>query len=96
MDIICNPPRESWQALSRRALAEKAAELEASVAGIIAEVADGGDKALLDFERRFTGATLDSLEVSAQELDEAETKVSPELRDAIEIAYRNIASFHAA
>lgn len=96
MDIICNPPRDSWQALSRRALAEKAAELEASVAGIIAEVADGGDKALLDFERRFTGAALDSLEVSAQELDEAETKVSPELREAIETAYGNIASFHSA
>ncbi len=96
MDIIYNPPREEWEPLTRRALAEKAAELEESVAGIIAAVAAGGDKALLDFEKRFTGAELVQLEVTEAELDAAESEISAELREAIEIAYGNIAKFHSA
>lgn len=96
MDIIYNPPRDSWHRLTRRALAEKASELESRVAEIIAAVANGGDAALLEFEKRFTGAALESLEVSQEEMDAAEKAVSPELRDAIEVAYNNIAKFHAA
>lgn len=96
MDIIYNPPREEWECLTRRALAEKAAELEESVAGIIAEVAAGGDTALLDFEKRFTGAVLEQLEVTDAEMEAAESEISSELRDAIEIAYGNIAKFHSA
>lgn len=96
MDIIYNPPRSGWEMLSRRALADKASELEEQVAAIIDAVARGGDKALLDFERRFTGAELDSLEVTEAELDAAEKAVPQELRDAIDLAYRNIARFHEA
>ena len=40
--------------------------------------------------------TLETLEVTPQEFDEAETLVSQELKDAISLAARNIEAFHAA
>ncbi len=96
MDMIYYPPRDMWQQLCRRALVDKTVELEVRVAEIIKAVVCGGDEALFDFECRFTGAELDSLEVTKKELEEATRQISPELRDAIEIAYNNIEKFHSA
>lgn len=96
MEIIKYPTRDQWPSLCRRALADKAGEVKATVAEIIAVVRRDGDKALRAYEQRFTGATLDSLAVSEAELHEAESLVSPELREAIESAASNIACFHTA
>ena len=48
------------------------------VADIIENVKTGGDKAVLEYCARFDGATLDSLLVSKEEMDEAVAKVSEE------------------
>ncbi len=96
METIKYPPKDSWDGLCRRALADKAAEVTATVAEIIADVATRGDQALTDYEKRFTGASLSSLEVTAEELDYAETAISDELKTAINQAAGNIAAFHEA
>ena len=96
MEIIKYPSRDKWQELSQRALADKADEVKAIVADIIANVANRGDEAIKEYEQRFTGATLDTLAVSDEEIAEAKTLVSQELKDAIEIARKNIEAFHKA
>lgn len=96
MEIIKYPSRDKWQELSQRALANKANEVKAIVADIIANVANRGDEAIKEYEQRFTGATLDTLAVSDEEIAEAKTLVSQELKDAIEIARKNIEAFHKA
>ena len=88
METIKYPAKDSWDSLCRRALADKAAEVTATVTDIIAEVEKRGDQALIDYEKRFTGASLSALEVTAEELDHAET--------AINQAAENIEAFHKA
>ena len=96
MEIIKYPSRDKWQELSQRALADKALEVKAIVADIIANVVNRGDEAIKEYEQRFTGATLDSLAVSDEEIAEAKNLVSAELKEAIETARKNIEAFHKA
>ena len=96
MEIIKYPSADKWQQLSQRALADKASEVKAIVADIIANVVKGGDAAIKEYEQRFTGASLDSLAVSDQEIAEASMLVSDELKEAIETARKNIEAFHKA
>ena len=96
MDIIKYPPRDKWDELSQRALADKANEVKGIVADIIANVAQRGDEAILEYEQRFTGATLNTLAVTEEEIAEAALLVSNELREAINTARENIYCFHNA
>lgn len=96
MEIIKYPSADKWQQLSQRALADKASEVKAIVADIIANVVKGGDAAVKEYEQRFTGALLDSLAVSDQEIAEASMLVSDELKEVIETARKNIEAFHKA
>lgn len=96
MDIIEYPSRADWGTLSVRALAEEAAEVSEAVGKIMEEVASRGDDALRDYERRFTGAEVECLEVTAAELEAASAAISQELKEAIAKAAANISAFHAA
>lgn len=96
MEILRYPSRQQWSALCQRALASQAAEVKNIVADIINQVRINGDAAIKAYEQRFTGAVLDSLKVSEQEIAEAEQLVCDELKQAIIAANDNIARFHAA
>ena len=96
MDIIKYPPRDKWDELSQRALADKANEVKGIVADIIANVAQRGDEAIMEYEQRFTGATLNTLAVTEEEIAEAALLVSDELKEAINTARENIYYFHNA
>ena len=72
------------------------ADVTRAVEEIIDNVRKRGDSALYEYAERFDGSRLDSLFVSQAELDEAGNKISPELRDAIIRAKRNIETFHRA
>lgn len=96
MEIIKYPSRDKWNDLSLRALADKANEVKTIVADIIANVAQRGDEAVKEYEQRFTGAALNSLAVTEEEIAEAASLISEELKVAIEIARKNIETFHKA
>lgn len=96
MEIIKYPPLDTWEQLSQRALADKVNEVKTIVADIIVNVIEHGDSAVKEYEQKFTGATLDSLAVSKEEIAEATSLVNEELKEAIEIARKNIEAFHKA
>lgn len=96
MEILNNPPREQWPALTRRALSEERSRVSETVADIMTRVRTEGDKAIFELENRFTGADMNELRVSDAEFDDAERAVSQELKDAIALAAHNIGSFHKA
>ena len=96
MDILNNPPREQWAALTRRALAEESGRVSQIVADIMTRVRTEGDSAILDLEQRFTGSGITELRVSDSEIAQAEAAVSQELKDAIALAAKNIEAFHSA
>ena len=71
-----------------------ASNVEGIVTGIIAEVRARGDQALFEYTTRFDKALLNSLEVSAEEIDEAFAAVDPEFLDILREAATNIRAFH--
>ena len=93
MTIITEPDREQWAELVRRP-AFDVTQLFDVVRPIMDAVHEHGDKALHEYGHRFDGVELDSLSVSAAEVEEACTLVPRELKKAIELAYCNIYDFH--
>ena len=69
--------------------------VEEIVRGIIADVAQNGDRALITYAKKFDRAELDSLEVTSEELDDALLSMPTELLDAMQVAAENIRAFHS-
>ena len=74
---------------------EQKTNVDKIVAEIIQKVKTEGDKALFDYALKFDKATLNSLEVSKEEFDEALTLVEPEFIKILEKASNNIKTFHS-
>ena len=66
------------------------------VKDIVANVVQRGDAALKEYSQRFDGASLDSLEVTEAEIDEAFSLVEPEFIRILKAAAENIRKFHSA
>ena len=81
-----------------RLLARKAArftEAEEVVRPILDAVRRGGDRALLEYARRFDGFTRKSVRVTAAELSAARQKLTPEFSRAVTVAAANIRAYLA-
>ena len=89
------PKEQEWAELLKRPTKD-AAQLNDIVAGVLREVRQRGDEAIREFEERFDKVQLQSLAVSEEEMQEAESLVSAELKAALELAHHNIHTFHAA
>ncbi len=73
---------------------EPAVNVEAIVSEIIENVKVNGDRALLDYCRKFDKAELSSLQVSEQEIQKAVASVEPEFLDILRRAAKNIRHYH--
>jgi histidinol dehydrogenase len=69
-------------------------EVEATVAGIIANVIKNGDAALKEYSQKFDKVELDSLRVPQADIDAAYENADQELIDALNLAKRNVVSYH--
>lgn len=95
MDIIINPAENELSALCERNNPSDI-DIENAVAGIIETVRTRGDKALFEYAEKYDGYKGSSLIVSEKEIEDAVSKVLPEVRNAIVIAAGNIEKFHKA
>ncbi len=95
MNIYQNPPREEWAALCRRAEQDNS-QIAERVDAIVERVAREGDAALYALAEEIDGVRLDSLVVTDEEFAYAESRVSDEVKSAIEVAVKNISAFHRA
>jgi histidinol dehydrogenase len=95
MKTYTQPNKESWTELTKRP-AINAKELTVTVNNIIADVKENGDAALFKYAAKFDGVELKSLSVTESEVTTAIAQVSQELKDAIQVAYKNISAFHKA
>ena len=75
------------------AVCEKA-DVSATVKEIIENVRANGDKALYYYAEKFDKATLSSLRVTREEIDEAISLVDPEFVEILKEAAENIREFH--
>ncbi|MBO4819515.1 MAG: histidinol dehydrogenase [Firmicutes bacterium] len=70
------------------------ANVEDSVASIIEDVRKRGDEALYEYSLKFDKASLESLEVSKDEMEEALEKTEPKFLEILKKAADNIRAFH--
>lgn len=95
MKIYQNPPREEWRELCRRAEQDNS-QIAERVEAIVERVAREGDAALYALAEEIDGVRLDSLVVTYEEFAYAESRVSDDVKSAIEVAVKNISAFHRA
>ena len=72
------------------------ADIAKTVEAIVTDVRARGDDALRDYAAKFDKATLDSIRVEEKAIDEAEARLSEDIKSAMKLAVKNIESFHIA
>ena len=93
MNFIKYPSQEQIKKIIERPHLD-VSQLNATVAAVLADVKENGDKAVIAYEEKFDHVKLASLAVTEAEIDEAEALVSQDLKDALILAHKNIAKFH--
>jgi len=93
--VYLNPGQEKLKNILQRPSYDFS-KIEKVVAPILDKVKRGGDKALKKLALEYDHVELEDLWVSQEELDAAEAEVADTLREAIQIAHKNIEKFHEA
>lgn len=94
MQIIKYPARSEWSALLQRPVFDST-HLFATVQTVLDDVRANGDAAVRKYTETFDKVVIDALQVTTGEIAEAEALVAPLLKQAIEMARRNISKFHS-
>ena len=95
MKQIEYPAKSQWAELLKRP-SLNVESLFDTVRTILDRVKTEGDRAVLAYEEQFDKVKLSALAVTEEEIREAETLISEELKNAIRLAKQNIETFHAA
>jgi histidinol dehydrogenase len=95
MKLILYPEKLKWLNLLKRPVLNTH-EVDTLVSPILESVRRKGDKALIEYTKKFDKVTLSRLQVTEEEYIEAGQMVDNDLKRAIEIASQNIEKFHAA
>ena len=95
MKIFTNPPKSEWAQILKRPTTSLE-DIEDTVISIFDEIAQQGDKAVQKYTKQFDKATLENNVVSPSEIETAKTRVSIDLKKAINNAKENIEKFHRA
>ena len=95
MNIIRYPEKAEWASIVERPHLD-VSQLNATVSGILEDVKCHGDEAVIRYEAKFDHASLVSIAVTEQEIEEACNLVNKDLHDALVLAHDNIYKFHAS
>ena len=95
MNKIYNPKKEDWSAILMRPT-KTVADIEATVDEVFEEVQKGGDSILTKYTTKYDGVQIEEFLVTDDEILEANSLVSLNLKEAILLAKDNIDVFHAA
>lgn len=95
MNTIINPSRKDWSQILERPT-KTVDDIEGVVNGVFADIKANGDAAVKKYTTKFDGVSIENTIVSLDEIKEAISLVSNELKDAIILAKENITKFHTA
>lgn len=95
MKIYKYPSREEWKELTERPHLD-VSQLNNTVADVLKNIRENGDKAVKEYEEKFDHASLETLAVTAEEIESALKEVPAELLDSLRLAHKNIETFHKA
>jgi histidinol dehydrogenase len=94
MQVIKYPLREEWTSLLTRPAFDSTSLFD-TVQKVLDDVRTRGDKAVKEYTSQFDKIDLETFEVTKDEIIEAEKEISIHLKQAIEMARRNIWKFHS-
>ena len=95
IQVFKNPKKDQWQDLAKRPTLKQQA-LDDVVIDILKDVKTNKDSALRKYAKKFDNVSLESFEVTSSEIEFAKKQISKPLKDAIKLARKNIATFHAS
>lgn len=95
MKKINYPEPDTWEEILKRPT-QTVDEIELTVNEIFNEVRTKKDEAVKKYTKLFDAVSLDTFEVSTEEIQEAQQLVSASLKEAIQLAKSNIEKFHEA
>ncbi|OIQ23894.1 histidinol dehydrogenase [Lacinutrix sp. MedPE-SW] len=95
MRTISNPKQSTWLDLLKRPT-QTVNDIETTVTQIFEDVQRNGDQAVAKYTQLFDGAELASNIVTTEEIELASSKISEDLKLAIQQAKTNIETFHKA
>ena len=95
MEKFINPERPSWSQITKRPEVDNS-DLRGIVEGVFADVKAQGDSALKLYTEKFDKVVLENFVASKEEVETAISRVSSDLKAAIELAASNIEKFHAS
>jgi len=95
MKVYNQPEKALWQDLLSRPT-QSVTDIEETVSQVFDDVQKHGDKAILKYTSMFDAVDLKNQIVSQNEINQAVSKVSTELKTAIDLAKHNIEAFHEA
>ncbi|NNL16852.1 MAG: histidinol dehydrogenase [Flavobacteriaceae bacterium] len=93
MKVYKYPHKDQWKELAKRPILEQKA-LDDVVIDILKDVKTNKDEALKKYAEKFDRVILKTIEVDSSEIETAKNHISQELKTAIMIAIKNIATFH--
>lgn len=88
--------RTEQQALLTRPALSQSNNISQSVDEILTRVKAGGDVALKELSQQFDKVSLNQLKVTEEQIQQASNRVSDELKQAMQLAAKNIECFHNA
>ena len=94
MQLVLYPSKESWKQLVQRPAIDATALLE-KVKFVLQTVKVNGDAAIQNFTLQFDGVQVDNPKVTTSEIKDAESVLSIDLKEAIQLAADNIKKFHS-
>ncbi len=95
MNKIYNPIKESWSELLRRPVSTYE-DVEKTVLQIFNDIQRFGDEAVLKYVKKYDKVDIEDFYVSQKELNDAQNKISDDLKKSIQLAKSNIEKFHRA
>jgi histidinol dehydrogenase len=95
MKTINNPPQSKWEKLAERPLI-KQRKLMKTVEKMFYDIHRKGDKAVLSYSRQFDYTDQTALAVAEETIAKAADLIPERLKQAIELARKNIETFHRA
>jgi histidinol dehydrogenase len=95
MKTITDNLNISYSELLKRP-AENNLEIKNKVQEIIEKVKVQGDAAVKSLTKKFDGVDIDSFEIDKQTIANSQKQIDGNIKNAIELASRNIMKFHSA
>jgi len=95
MQIYRYPLFKSWPEITRRPSADNSDKID-TVRKVMSRIQEDGDVAIREYTNQFDHVDIPDFTVTTDEIKAAGRKVDPELKKAINIAAKNIDTFHIA